>query len=137
MEEARLVRTIEDDLFKVQFFFECNRLMVIDIEGKALDEIPAVDLENKPAVTQWCHMIWANLQRTLMRVPEKTLVMPAAGKATKRGAATTIFCPTCKVALVEKKPCSGCGGNQKPVFRCPKCGTGFRAPEPPMVGVGG
>jgi hypothetical protein len=137
MEEARLVRTIEDDLFRVQFFFECNRLMIIDIEGKALDEIPAVDLENKAAVSQWCHMIWANLQRTLMRVPERTLAMPVAAKATKRGTPPTILCPTCKVPLVEKKPCSGCGGNGKPVFRCPKCGTGYKTPDDKRPTAGG
>jgi len=125
MEEARLIRKLEDDVFIVHFFFECNRLMNIDIEIKDKENVPAVDLDNRAAVSQWCFAIWGAVARAMLRVPEKTLPVAAAKMSITDGA-TKYECPGCKVPLIEKPPCCG---SSKPILRCPKCGVGYKSPE--------
>ena len=128
MEEYRLVRKIEDDQFIVHFFFECNYLMNIDIEVKDRENVPAVDLHNKSAVSQWCFGLWSVIQRSMSRVPEKTLAIRIPGTAGATDIEGGLACPNCKVPLIKKAPCCSSG---KPTLRCPKCGISYRTPEPP------
>jgi len=126
MDETRLIRKIEDDQFIIHFFFECNYLMNIDVEVKDRENIPAIDLENRTAVSQWVFQIHGAIQRAMSRVPEKTLAIKANKTISSSDIDGGFICTTCEVPLIKKGPCCGSG---KPTLRCPKCGVAYRAPE--------
>jgi hypothetical protein len=134
MEEARLIRRIEDDLFVVHLFFECNYLMNIDIEVKDKENVPAIDLQNIAAVSQWCYALWGAIGRAMGRVPEKAFPIYDARKADQRDGHSGYICKQCGVALIQKPPCCG---STKPVLRCPKCGVAYKVPDESTVSAMG